>query len=106
MGSAADTTAMGAAGAAGASFSISNYGPMRVRNNHFGFRASQSRPRSRTVLAALPDGAEGEWGDVDRNYVIGGNWKSNGDFEFVNSFPEEVLAKAEFDASKVEVVVA
>ena len=70
-----------------------------------GFRM-QAKPRSRTVLAALPEGAEGSWGDVDRNYVIGGNWKSNGDFDFVNSFPEEVLAKAEFDASKVEVVVA
>jgi len=55
---------------------------------------------------ALPEGTEGSWGDVDRNYVIGGNWKSNGDMEFVDSFPEEVLAKAEFDKSKVEVVIA
>ena len=75
---------------------------MKVKRNHF----SENKPRSRTILAALPDGAEGEWGDVDRNYVIGGNWKSNGDFDFINSFPEEVLAKAEFDPSKVEVVVA
>jgi triosephosphate isomerase len=58
------------------------------------------------ILAALPDGAEGSWSDVDRNYVIGGNWKSNGDFDFANTFPEEVLAKAEFDPKKVEVVVA
>jgi triosephosphate isomerase len=55
---------------------------------------------------ALPKDAEGSWGDVDRNYVIGGNWKSNGDMEFVDSFPEEVLAKAKFDEKKVEVVVA
>lgn len=62
--------------------------------------------RTRGVLMALPEGAEGSWGDVDRNYVIGGNWKSNGDMEFVDSFPEEVLAKADFDKSKVEVVIA
>lgn len=55
---------------------------------------------------ALPEGAEGDWGSVDRNYVIGGNWKSNGDFDFVNSFPKDVLNKATFDPSKVEVVVA
>jgi len=81
---------------------------LNVRKNHFGgFRSMvNAKPRSRTVLAALPEGAEGSWGDVDRNYVIGGNWKSNGDFDFVNTFPEEVLAKAEFDSSKVEVVVA
>jgi hypothetical protein len=62
--------------------------------------------RTRGVLMALPKEAEGSWGDVDRNYVIGGNWKSNGDMEFVDSFPEEVLAKAKFDPKKVEVVIA
>lgn len=105
---AADTTAIGAAGAAGASYTVKKSGSLNVKNNHFGMSGfrMQSKPRSRTVLAALPEGAEGEWGDVDRNYVIGGNWKSNGDFDFVNSFPEEVLAKAEYDSSKVEVVVA
>ena len=101
----ANDLATGAVSSAGASFSISSNGPMRMRNNHFGFR-SKAPSRSRMVLAALPEGAEGSWGDVDRNYVIGGNWKSNGDFDFVNSFPEEVLAKAEFDPKKVEVVVA
>lgn len=55
---------------------------------------------------ALPKGSEGSWADVDRNYVIGGNWKSNGDMEFIDSFPEEVLAKVKFDPSKIEVVVA
>jgi triosephosphate isomerase len=62
--------------------------------------------RTRGVLMALPKHAEGSWGDVDRNYVIGGNWKSNGDMEFIDSFPEDVLAKAKFDPKKVEVVVS
>ena len=65
-----------------------------------------SNRRSSTILMALPKGAEGEWSGVDRNYVIGGNWKSNGDWDFVNSFPKDVLNKASFDPSKVEVVVA
>jgi len=58
------------------------------------------------ALAALPDGAEGEWGSVDRNYVIGGNWKSNGDVDFAVQHITEVLNKAEFDTKKVEVVIA
>lgn len=62
-------------------------------------------PRSK-ALAALPEGAEGSWGDVDRTYVVGGNWKSNGDWEFANTFPEEVLNAAEFDTKNVEVVVS
>jgi len=70
-------------------------------------RSSKVRGRaSKTVLMALPEGAEGDWGSVDRNYVIGGNWKSNGDWEFVNSFPKDVLNKATFDDKKVEVIVA
>ena len=69
-------------------------------------RRMGSKARTRTILAALDAAHEGSWGDVDRNYVIGGNWKSNGDMEFVNSFPKEVLAKAKFDEKKVEVVVA
>jgi len=68
--------------------------------------STRSSRASNTVLMALPKGAEGDWGSVDRNYVIGGNWKSNGDWEFVNSFPKDVLNKTPFDASKVEVVVA
>ena len=64
------------------------------------------RSSKKTVLMALPEGAEGDWGSVDRNYVIGGNWKSNGDFDFANTFTKDVLNKATFDPSKVEVVVA
>ena len=56
---------------------------------------------------ALPEGAEGEWSsDTHRNYVIGGNWKSNGDWDFVESFPKDVLNKTKFNSSKVEVIVA
>merc|ERR1719218_373300 len=55
---------------------------------------------------ALPESAEGGWSDVKREYVVGGNWKSNGDSEFVNTFPGDVLNKAEFDSSKMAVAVA
>jgi len=86
---------------------------MNMKDDHFNMGVAVSKRqtkkmfgRTRGVLAALPEGTEGSWGDVDRNYVIGGNWKSNGDMEFVDSFPEEVLAKAKFDKSKVEVVIA
>lgn len=58
---------------------------------------------SRLVMMATP---EGSWGDVKRQPVVGGNWKSNGDVNFVNSFPENVLNKCEFDASKMSVCVA
>ena len=74
-------------------FSISQSGQMNMKENHFNMGAAPSRiskrtfGRTRGVLMALPEGAEGSWGDVDRNYVIGGNWKSNGDMEFVDSFP-------------------
>mmetsp|Transcript_2322 Transcript_2322/g.3964 ORF Transcript_2322/g.3964 Transcript_2322/m.3964 type:complete len:310 (-) Transcript_2322:224-1153(-) len=70
------------------------------------FMSAMPKSRRSTVLAALPEGAEGSWGDVDRKYVIGGNWKSNGDWEFVNSFPDQVLSEAKFSEDKVEVVVA
>ena len=52
------------------------------------------------ALNALPKGAEGSWGSVHpRKLLIGGNWKSNGDVKFVNSFPGEVLNQAEFDTN-------
>ena len=59
-------------------------------------------------LCAIPASAEGYWGvvkptnmvgdvkigDVKRQYIVGGNWKSNGNKEFVSTFPKDVLAKA------------
>jgi hypothetical protein len=95
-------------------FNINNSTPLSMKEDHFnmGTGAAPKRAvnkkfgRSKVVLAALEKEMEGSWGDVDRNYVIGGNWKSNGDSEFINSFPKDVLAKAEFDSKKVEVVVA
>lgn len=59
--------------------------------------------RTSTILMAVP---EGSWGDVKRAPVVGGNWKSNGDMDFVNSFPKDVLNKSEFDKSKMSVCVA
>lgn len=58
---------------------------------------------SRLVMMATP---EGSWGDVKRDPVVGGNWKSNGDIDFVNSFPEKVLNESQFDAKKMTVCVA
>ena len=58
---------------------------------------------SRVVMKATP---EGSWGDVSRKPVVGGNWKSNGDMDFVNSFPKDVLNKSEFDEKKMQVCVA
>ena len=62
--------------------------------------------RASVALMAVSDSAEGSWGDVKRQYVVGGNWKSNGTKSFVESFPEETLNKAEFDATKMDVCVA
>ena len=56
---------------------------------------------------ALPEHAEGSWGDVKpRKFLIGGNWKSNGDMKFVSTFPNEVLNVAKFDPKLMDVVVA
>ena len=41
-----------------------------------------------------------------RKYLIGGNWKCNGNIAFAKSFPAEVLNALKYDTSKVEVVVA
>lgn len=62
--------------------------------------------RASVALMAVPESAEGSWGDVKRQYVVGGNWKSNGNKAFVDSFPDECLNKAEFDDSKMDVCVA
>jgi hypothetical protein len=66
------------------------------------FRRSNGRA-SRMVMMAAPEGSSG---DVSRKPVVGGNWKSNGDMDFVNSFPKDVLNKSEFDDSKMQVCVA
>ena len=41
-----------------------------------------------------------------RRLFVGGNWKCNGTVDFARKFPADVLAKMQFDASKVDVVVA
>ena len=71
-------------------------------------RASAKKQRfgRAMALAALPEGAEGDWGSYDRQYVIGGNWKSNGDVDFAVKHITEVLNKAEFDQKNVQVVIA
>ena len=42
----------------------------------------------------------------ERKYIIGGNWKCNGTLQSVKDLITEVLNKAQFDDSRVEVVVA
>ena len=41
-----------------------------------------------------------------RRYLVGGNWKCNGSISFAKTFPAEVLKPVQFNAQKVEVVVA
>jgi len=43
---------------------------------------------------------------AQRKLIIGGNWKCNGTIESTNKLIGEVLNKADFDQTKVEVVVA
>ena len=43
---------------------------------------------------------------TQRKYIIGGNWKCNGTLQSVKDLIENVLNKAEFDQSRVEVIVA
>ena len=43
---------------------------------------------------------------LGRKYMVGGNWKCNGNVDFAKKFPAEVLNNLKFDPSKVEVVVA
>lgn len=41
-----------------------------------------------------------------RKFIIGGNWKCNGTLQSVKDLIKDVLNKAQFDQTKVEVVVA
>ena len=43
---------------------------------------------------------------VQRQFIIGGNWKCNGTVQSVKDLVKDVLNKAEFSADKLEVVVA
>ena len=41
-----------------------------------------------------------------RKLLVGGNWKQTGTVKFAKDFSENVLNKATFDKSRVEVVVS
>jgi triosephosphate isomerase len=41
-----------------------------------------------------------------RKFVIGGNWKSNGSLASINTLINDTLNKAEFDESRLDVVVS
>jgi triosephosphate isomerase (TIM) len=91
------------------SFSVAG-SSMSMRDNFQDASFGRTQPKRRLnrgfALMALPEGAEGSWGSYDRNYVIGGNWKSNGDVDFATKHITEVLNKAQFNKDKVEVVIA
>ena len=42
---------------------------------------------------------------VERKYIVGGNWKSNGTVEFVREMCQKTLNTMQYDKEKVEVVV-
>ena len=42
---------------------------------------------------------------VERKFIVGGNWKSNGSVEFVRDMCSKVLNTMEYDKDKVEVVI-
>ena len=41
-----------------------------------------------------------------RKFIVGGNWKCNGNMQFAKDFPTQVLNTMKFNPDKVEVVVA
>lgn len=41
-----------------------------------------------------------------RKYLVGGNWKSNGNVTFVREMINEVLNKIKFEPKKLEVLIA
>lgn len=43
---------------------------------------------------------------AQRKYIIGGNWKCNGTIQSVKDLVNSVLNRAQFDQSRLEVVVA
>jgi len=55
---------------------------------------------------AVPNMVDDSGVSARRVPVVGGNWKSNGDRDFISTFPEEVLNKSSWDSEKLEVCVA
>ena len=79
---------------------VAGWGSMAIVNG------ANRHARLSMSLAAVPESAEGSWGDVKRQYVVGGNWKSNGTKEFIDSFPGETLNPADFDPTMMDVCLA
>ena len=42
---------------------------------------------------------------VERKYIVGGNWKSNGTVDFVREMCQKTLNTMQYDKEKVEVVI-
>lgn len=54
---------------------------------------------------AVPE-QEDSWSEVTRMPIVCGNWKTNGDRDFITTFPREVLNKSYWDAKQMQVIVA
>ena len=42
-------------------------------------------------MMAVPQATKDSWSKALRTPVVGGNWKSNGDRDFISTFPKELL---------------
>lgn len=60
--------------------------------------------RASVAMMAVPESAEGSWGDVKRQYIVGGNWKSNGNRNFIDVMKTEFLV--DFNPEEMDVCVA
>ena len=75
-------------------FQINSFPTAKITDNFQDKYFESRKPRSRTVLMGLPEeGKNDDFGTTKRNYIIGGNWKSRGEWDFVDDYPEEVLDK-------------
>jgi len=49
---------------------------------------------------------EGNWSYVQRVPIVAGNWRSNSDLEFINTFTKEVLNKVDYNSETMQICVA
>jgi len=50
--------------------------------------------------------ADASWDKAWRQPIVSGNWKSNGDRDFIESYPKNVLNKSKWDPLYMQVCVA
>lgn len=74
--------------------------PENVKTAQFVF-LERAQANGLAQLGQHPDGIK-----ESRRFFIGGNWKCNGDIDFVSEFPTQILNSLQHNPSQVEVVVA